>query len=137
MRHRLGGEINSPPKTLACAAPVTTTRAHQDNRRAAAMRRSPRQVAVLAGRRRRAHGPLSRGDWCKRVNLCGWCARVPAQGKPGVGGESRGELKTRSVVMNERTIDRASLRLPAVLLLAGQVLYIVITQFHPDGVAND
>jgi hypothetical protein len=39
--------------------------------------------------------------------------------------------------MNERTIDRASLRLPAVLLLAGQVLYIVITQFHPDGVAND
>jgi len=39
--------------------------------------------------------------------------------------------------MNERTLDRASLRLPAVLLLAGQVLYIVITQFHADGVAND
>jgi hypothetical protein len=39
--------------------------------------------------------------------------------------------------MNERTLDRASLRLPAVLLLAGQILYIVITQFHADGVAND
>jgi len=39
--------------------------------------------------------------------------------------------------MNERTLDRASLRLPAVLLLAGQVLYIVVTQFHADGVAND
>jgi hypothetical protein len=39
--------------------------------------------------------------------------------------------------MNERTLDRGSLRLPAVLLLAGQVLYIVITQFHADGVANN
>ena len=39
--------------------------------------------------------------------------------------------------MNERTLNRASLRLPAVLLLAGQVLYIVVTQFHADGVAND
>jgi hypothetical protein len=27
-------------------------------------------------------------------------------------------------------IDRASLRMSAVLLLAGQVLYIVVTQFH-------
>lgn len=33
-------------------------------------------------------------------------------------------------------IDRNSLRLPASLLLAGQVLYIVITQFHADGKAN-
>jgi uncharacterized protein DUF4386 len=39
--------------------------------------------------------------------------------------------------MNQRTLDRASLRLPAGLLLAGQLLYIVITQFHADGVAND
>jgi len=34
-------------------------------------------------------------------------------------------------------IDRASLRMSAGLLLAGQVLYIVITQFHAGGDAND
>jgi hypothetical protein len=36
----------------------------------------------------------------------------------------------RSVVMNTRTFS-SSLRLPAVLLLGGQLLYIVVTQFHP------
>ncbi|GGM03449.1 hypothetical protein ACFFX1_39300 [Dactylosporangium sucinum] len=34
-------------------------------------------------------------------------------------------------------IDRTSLRLPATLLLAGQLLFIVITQFHAGGPAND
>ena len=34
-------------------------------------------------------------------------------------------------------IDRASLRMSAALLLAGQMLYIVITQFHAGGDAND
>jgi hypothetical protein len=34
-------------------------------------------------------------------------------------------------------IDRASLRMSAALLLAGQLLYIVVTQFHPGGEAND
>jgi hypothetical protein len=34
-------------------------------------------------------------------------------------------------------IDRASLRISAALLLAGQVLYIVVTQFHTGGEAND
>jgi hypothetical protein len=34
-------------------------------------------------------------------------------------------------------IDRASLRLSATLLLAGQLLYIVVTQFHTGGAAND
>ena len=34
-------------------------------------------------------------------------------------------------------IDRASLRMSAALLLAGQVLYIVVTQFHAGGPAND
>jgi hypothetical protein len=34
-------------------------------------------------------------------------------------------------------IDRASLRLSATLLLAGQLLYIVVTQFHVGGDAND
>jgi hypothetical protein len=34
-------------------------------------------------------------------------------------------------------IDRASLRLSATLLLAGQLLYIVITQLHPGGDANN
>ncbi|HVI18982.1 MAG TPA: hypothetical protein VM712_11425, partial [Gaiellales bacterium] len=29
--------------------------------------------------------------------------------------------------------DRKSLRLSATLLLAGQLLYIVVTQFHADG----
>jgi hypothetical protein len=34
-------------------------------------------------------------------------------------------------------IDRSSLRLSATLLLAGQLLYIVVTQFHPGGDANN
>src|SRR5688572_15097594 len=34
-------------------------------------------------------------------------------------------------------IDRASLRMSAALLLAGQVLYIVVTQFHAGGDANN
>lgn len=34
-------------------------------------------------------------------------------------------------------IDRTSLRMSAVLLLAGQVLYIVVTQFHAGGPANN
>jgi hypothetical protein len=34
-------------------------------------------------------------------------------------------------------IVRTSLRLSAALLLAGQLLYIVITQFHADGAANN
>jgi hypothetical protein len=36
-----------------------------------------------------------------------------------------------------RPTPGASLRLPAALLLVGQLLYIVITQFHADGDAND
>lgn len=35
------------------------------------------------------------------------------------------------------TVDRASLRLAATLLLTGQLLYIVVTQFHTGGPAND
>jgi hypothetical protein len=38
--------------------------------------------------------------------------------------------------MNTRTFS-ASLRLPAVLLLLGQLLYIVLTQFHTGGDANN
>jgi uncharacterized protein DUF4386 len=34
-------------------------------------------------------------------------------------------------------IDRRSLRLSATLLLVGQLLYIVVTQFHADGDANN
>ena len=34
-------------------------------------------------------------------------------------------------------IDSTSLRLPAVLLLAGQLLYILVTQFHTGGEANE
>ena len=34
-------------------------------------------------------------------------------------------------------IDRTSLRLSATLLLVGQLLYIVVTQFHAGGNAND
>ena len=37
----------------------------------------------------------------------------------------------------QAVIDRASLRMSTVLLLAGQVLYIVVTQFHTGGEAND
>jgi hypothetical protein len=39
--------------------------------------------------------------------------------------------------MNSGTSDRASLRVAAALLLVGQLLYIVVTQFHADGPAND
>ena len=38
--------------------------------------------------------------------------------------------------MNTRT-STPSLRLPAALLLTGQLLYIVVTQFHADGPANN
>jgi Domain of unknown function (DUF4386) len=41
-------------------------------------------------------------------------------------------------VMNHRTrLDRPSLRLSAALLLVGQVLFIVVGLFHPDGDANN
>jgi hypothetical protein len=40
------------------------------------------------------------------------------------------------MVMNNRTVS-ASLRLSATLLLVGQLLYIVVTQFHADGPANN
>jgi hypothetical protein len=36
-----------------------------------------------------------------------------------------------------RTIDRATLRLSATLLLAGQLLYILVTQLHAGGDANN
>ena len=39
--------------------------------------------------------------------------------------------------MNNWTPDRGSLRLSATLLLAGQLLYIVVTQFHMGGDANN
>ena len=39
--------------------------------------------------------------------------------------------------MNNRTLDRNSVRISAMLLLVGQLLYIVVTQFHADGDAND
>jgi hypothetical protein len=39
--------------------------------------------------------------------------------------------------INRLTSDRASLRLAAGLLLAGQLLYVVVTLFHPGGEAND
>jgi hypothetical protein len=42
-----------------------------------------------------------------------------------------------NLVMNNRAIDRKTVRMSATLLLGGQLLYIVITQFHADGVAND
>lgn len=35
------------------------------------------------------------------------------------------------MIMNNRTFDRTSLRISATLLLVGQLLYIVVTQFHP------
>jgi hypothetical protein len=39
--------------------------------------------------------------------------------------------------MNTGTVDRASLRVAATLLLAGQLLYVVVTLFHTGGEAND
>src|ERR1051326_3737044 len=38
--------------------------------------------------------------------------------------------------MNNRTLDRTSLRLSSTLLLTGQVLYILVTLFHAGGEAN-
>jgi hypothetical protein len=38
--------------------------------------------------------------------------------------------------MNDKTFDRAPLRLSAALLLVGQLLYIVVTLFHTGGEAN-
>jgi hypothetical protein len=38
---------------------------------------------------------------------------------------------------NHASVDRQSLRLSATLLLVGQLLYIVVTQFHADGDANN
>jgi hypothetical protein len=35
------------------------------------------------------------------------------------------------------TVDRTTLRMAATLLLVGQLLYIVVTQFHAGGAAND
>ncbi|GAA2359412.1 DUF4386 family protein [Dactylosporangium salmoneum] len=46
-----------------------------------------------------------------------------------VGAHARGKRGTM--------IDRTSLRLPAALLLAGQLLFIVVTQLHTGGPAND
>ena len=43
----------------------------------------------------------------------------------------------RAAAHTGRPTPRASLRLPAALLLFGQLLYIVITQFHADGDANN
>jgi hypothetical protein len=40
------------------------------------------------------------------------------------------------MAMNKRTFS-SSLRLSATLLLVGQLLYIVVTQFHADGPANN
>lgn len=39
--------------------------------------------------------------------------------------------------MKAGTLDRASLRLAATLLLAGQLLYVVVTLFHTGGEANN
>jgi hypothetical protein len=39
--------------------------------------------------------------------------------------------------MNNTTFDRTSLRLSSILLLTGQVLYIVVTLFHAGGEANN
>ena len=38
--------------------------------------------------------------------------------------------------MDHTTFDRASLRLAASLLLAGQLLYVLVTLFHTGGEAN-
>jgi hypothetical protein len=42
-----------------------------------------------------------------------------------------------TAVRTEPTAPRASLRMPATMLLGGQLLYIVVTRFHTDGDAND
>jgi hypothetical protein len=41
------------------------------------------------------------------------------------------------MVMNNKAFDRKSVRMSATLLLVGQLLYIVITQFHAGGDANN
>jgi hypothetical protein len=43
----------------------------------------------------------------------------------------------RRMVMNNTTFDRSSLRLSATLMLAGQLLYVVVTLFHTGGEANN
>jgi hypothetical protein len=42
-----------------------------------------------------------------------------------------------SAARASRTIDRTTLRQSATLLLAGQLLYILVTQFHAGGAANN
>jgi hypothetical protein len=44
---------------------------------------------------------------------------------------------TNATVMNTGTFDRKSLGVAATLLLAGQLLYVVITLFHTGGEANN
>ena len=39
--------------------------------------------------------------------------------------------------MSNTTFDRNSVRISAMLLLVGQLLYIVVTQFHTGGDANN
>jgi hypothetical protein len=46
-------------------------------------------------------------------------------------------FRRKRMVINTTTFDRGSLRLAAALLLAGQVLYIMVTFFHADGEANN
>src|ERR1051326_4720586 len=41
------------------------------------------------------------------------------------------------MVVNGGPSDRASLRLSATLLIVGQLLYVVVTLFHPGGDANN
>src|SRR5690349_7520698 len=52
----------------------------------------------------------------------------------------RNEPATGSARTSDRAVglvDRPSLRMSAVLLLTGQLLYIVVTQFHTGGDANN
>src|SRR5689334_4336788 len=46
-------------------------------------------------------------------------------------------MNVASAGRTARSVDRTSLRLAATLLLTGQVLYIVVTQFHTGGPANN
>jgi hypothetical protein len=39
--------------------------------------------------------------------------------------------------MNDKPLDRSALRLPAVLLLVGQILYVLVTLLHTGGEANN
>ena len=51
-------------------------------------------------------------------------------------GDSHMSIEQR-VQRADGAIDRAALRLSATLLLAGQLLYILVTQFHAGGAANE